>query len=226
MMTYRYLYRVPLACTLAMAVLCPWLAYAAGESKESRAASVGAGKALSNKAQVSDDTPEAAIRSFYTALGGGDADAASRIVESPKNAREWIEVQVSVSNAFRHLGKAAVARFGEEGKLLQVNPQASVLKILVDNKPLQDGDSAEWRVNPKAPMKLTRTNGHWKLDVLASFVSPEKVAEYNAAFRDVAELLEQYAADIENGKYQSVAEVRAEMNKKKPSGPPSPRAPK
>lgn len=167
-------------------------------------------------AELQDNTPEAAIRSFYTALANGDATTASQLLESSDKMAKWVEVQIDQTNAFRQLGMAAISRFGEDGKVLQVPvPAESALKKLESIKPIQNGDTAEWRTNPNVPSKLVRKNGHWKLDLYSSFQKPEHLAQQVDVFGRIAKYVKEIAADIETGRLASIPEVREEFKKQR-----------
>ncbi len=168
------------------------------------------------KPKFGDQTPEAAIRSFYTALATGGAPTARSLLVSPTKMHEWVEVQVRMSNSFRRLGEAAVKQFGEEGKVLQFPVPAELALVkLVTIKPTQEGDQAEWRTNPKLPTKLVRRNGHWKLDLYASFLKPQHMTQQNVIFGRIAQYVEQIAQDIEKGRFETIAAVREEFKRQR-----------
>jgi hypothetical protein len=130
--------------------------------------------------KIEDDTPEAAIRTFYRALAKGDARIAGQMLVRPKEMAEWVEIQAKQSVAFQRLGTAAVARFGEEGKALVIPVPAEVaVQKLETVKPVVKGDGAEWPVNPQAPMKMKRVEGRWRLDLYSSFQTPEHLRQLN-----------------------------------------------
>ena len=114
------------------------------------------------------------------------------------------------------MGTAAVARFGEEGIALQTAVPAEVaLRNLETVKPTLDGDIAEWPVNPKAPLKMRRIDGHWKLDVFASFPSPAHVNQANDVHGRIAAYVGKIAADLDEGKFKSVADVQEELKRQR-----------
>lgn len=168
------------------------------------------------KAKVDDSTPEAAIGAFYSALANGDSRAASELLVAPREMAEWTEIQARMTVSFNRLGKAAVARFGEDGNsLVAPVPAAVAFRQLDSVKPVVRGDSAEWPVNPKAPLKLKRIDGHWKLDVYSSFPSPAHLKQLNEVHRRVATYVGRIASDLDAGKFKSVAEVREELKKQR-----------
>jgi len=166
--------------------------------------------------KLDDVTPEAAICTFYNALARGDARSASRLLVTPAEMAEWTEIQANMSVSFQRLGAAAVSQFGDDGKLLQVSvPAETVLRKLDTIKPIQDGDTAEWRINPKVPMKMKRVHGHWKLDLYSSFRTPAHLRQINAVHRRVAAYVGRIATDIADGKFESVADVREEFKRQR-----------
>jgi hypothetical protein len=166
--------------------------------------------------KVDDSTPEAAIRAFYGALAKGDSRSARQLLAAPDEMAEWTEIQARTSIAFKHLGTAAVARFGKEGKSLQVPVPAEVaLRKLETVKPAWEGDTAEWPANPKAPLKMKRIDGHWKLAVYASFPSPVHLKQVNDVHGRIAAYVGKIAADLGEGKFKSVADVREELKRQR-----------
>jgi hypothetical protein len=115
--------------------------------------------------------------------------------------KTWIDVQIEMSKSFRRLGTAAVSRFGKQGKALQATmPAEVVLQKLKTTRPTQNGDAAEWRINPNLPTKMTCINGRWKLDLYSSFQRPEDISQQNDVFGRIvrAELKKQREALQEN----------------------------
>ncbi len=168
------------------------------------------------KPKFGDQSPEAAIRSFYTALATGDAPTARSLLVSPTKMHEWVEVQIRMSNSFRRFGTAAVERFGDEGKALQfpVPAELALLK-LATVKPTEEGDKAEWATNPKVPSKLIRKDGHWKLDLHSSFLKPEHMEQQNVVLGRIALYVNRIAQGIEKGKFESIAAVREEFKRQR-----------
>lgn len=168
------------------------------------------------KPEFGDDSPENALRSFYSALKNGDAVTAKSLLTAPEKLTEWVDIQIKVSNAFRQFGDAAVAHFGDEGKVfLGGIPSDSLLKKLDTLKPTQDGDSARWAINPQVPMKLVREDGHWKLDLFASPNDDDQVKQQNRTFSRIADYVGQIATDVKDGKFATIAAVRAELKKQR-----------
>ena len=164
--------------------------------------------------KVDDSTPEAAIRAFYLALASGNSRSARQLLAAPDEMAEWTEIQARTSIAFKHLGRAAVARFGEEGKSLQVPVPAEIaLRKLETVKPALDGDTAEWPANPKAPLKMKRIDGHWKLDLYASFLSPAHLKRATDVHGRIAAYVGKIAADLDEGKFKSVSDVQEELKR-------------
>jgi hypothetical protein len=168
------------------------------------------------KLKIDDSTPEAAIRSFFGALAAGDSRSALQLLASPKEMSEWVEIQAKTSTAFKQLGEAAIAKFGEEGKTLQVPiPAALSLQKLETIKPTSDGKLAEWKVNPNAPLKLKNIDGHWKLDLYESWQSPAHLKLANEVHGRIARYVSQIAADLNNGKFKSIVDVRKEFKRQR-----------
>ncbi|MEX0715923.1 MAG: hypothetical protein WD066_05020 [Planctomycetaceae bacterium] len=171
-----------------------------------------------NVVEADDSTPKGAIRAFYTALAKGDDRAASRFLVSADELAEWTRIQAQTSIAFRKLGTASVKRFGEEGKRLQMQamaPAELILQKLDTWKLEENGDEAVWHVNPNAPLKMKKIDGRWKLDVLASFQSPEHLELLNDVMARVNALVGKVADDLEQGRFDSVAEVRVELKRQR-----------
>ena len=166
---------------------------------------------------VRDKTPELAIRSFFTALSNGDTDGACELLVSPKKMRQYCKIQTEITGAFKNLADAAEAAFGDDGKVLQLpNPALEAMKRLGDVSPTVNGDEAEWRTNPAAPMKLKRIDGHWKLDLFSSFnKKPEQFELTNKVMSRVAKYVGEIAADMNKGRYESVADVQAEFRRQR-----------
>jgi hypothetical protein len=163
-----------------------------------------------------DETPEAAIRSFYTALASCDTVTACWLLVSPAKMKKWVEVQARMSSSFRHLGSAAGERFGEEGKSLQLPPPAELALLkLATVKPTEKGDKAEWATNPKVPTNLVRKDGHWKLDLHSSFLKPEHIDQQNVVLGRIAMYVNQIAQGIEKGEFESVDAVREEFKRQR-----------
>ena len=182
----------------------------------------GATEFLARQVEFDDETdseegtPVAAIRAFYTALAEGRGDAARRFLVSPDDMGEWVEIQIKVTSAFKRLGTEAVAQFGEEGKSLQVPaPATLVLKKLDEIKPIVDGDSARWPINPRFPLKMKKIDGRWKFDLVSSFGNAEAVKFVNRTQAQTADLIDQVATDISDGKFQSVDDVRAAVKQRR-----------
>lgn len=182
----------------------PLICHAEAQSKSLRHGSL----------KIDDSTPEAAIRSFYGALARKDSRSACQLLTTPDEMAEWSEVQAKTSASFKHLGTAAVARFGDEGRSLQLPiPAEAALRKLDTLKPTVNGNTAEWSMNPKSPMTLKRIDGHWKLDI--TFPSPAHLKQANDVHGRIAAFVDTIATDIDNGKLNSVADVREEIKRQR-----------
>ena len=201
-------------CISAVLVLSSVLVFTAGPTVSR--ATAQAESPRNGKLAVDDSTPEAAIRTFFGALAKGDSRSALQLLTSPDKMAEWAEIQAKTSLAFKHLGMAAVARFGDEGKSLQLPVPAELsLQKLETVKPVLDGDTAKWPVNPKAPLKMKSVDGHWKLEIYESFPSPSDVKQANSVHGRIAAYVAKIAADLEEGKFKSLAEVREEFKRQR-----------
>lgn len=126
--------------------------------------------------------------------------------------RDWVKVQIEISNSFQHLGKASIACFGDTGKTLQLPaPAETVIGQLDKIKPVAKGNTAEWRTNPKLPTKLVLVDGHWKLDLYSSFGKPDDLVQISKTDGRIAKYIERIARDIDEDKFKSVADVRNEL---------------
>ncbi len=206
----RFVFLLSLGVLLAPEVVH---AFAEGDTPapaSTKAANEGAADTV--KLKFGDQTPEAAIRSFYTALATSDARTARHLLVSPRKMDEWVKVQARMSSSFRRLSAAAVEHLGDDGKALHVAvPAEFVLQKLATIKPTQTGGQAVWPIHPKFPTKLVRIDGHWKIDLHSSFRKPEDMIQQNTIFGRIAEYVGQIATDTEKGKLQTVAAVRAEL---------------
>lgn len=172
----------------------------------------------SPKPKYGDDTPESTIRSFYVALAMADQETVNFLLATPKELHEWVDAQLDITYAFHRFSEAAKSQFGDEGKsLILPSPSLIALNQLKDIKPKEDGDQAEWRTNPRLPMKLFRKDGHWKIDLLGSFEKAEHLQDLSREFARIAAYIDAIAEEIENGDIDTVEKVRSEMKRRRPS---------
>ena len=166
-----------------------------------------------------DDTPESAIRSFYTAIAMADRATIEHILATPKELEEWIDSLLDITYAFHRFSEAAKTQFGEQGKSLYMpSPALLSLKQLKEIKPKESGDEAEWRTNPRLPTKLFRKDGHWKIDISKSFEKPDHIKQIAEEFRKSAECVDAIAEEMENGRYDTIEKVRAELKRRREIG--------
>jgi hypothetical protein len=166
--------------------------------------------------EVRDRTPKEAIESFFSAIADGNADAACSLLVSPGKMREYCRIQSQLSVAFRDLADAGEEAFGEDGRVFRAGiPAELAVKRLAEVQPVTDGDHAVWPANPKAPMKLKRIDGHWKLDLYSSFNKPEQLTMANLVFEHIGTYVTEIATGIREGAFESVAEVQAELRQQR-----------
>lgn len=168
-----------------------------------------------------DDTPESAIRSFYTAIAMADRDTVEFILTTPKELENWIDTQLDITYAFHRFSEAAKSHFGEEGKALYMpSPALFALKQLKEIKPKETDDKAEWTTNPRLPTKLIRKDGHWKIDLAGSFEKPEHIQLISQEHKKTADLIDAIAEEIEGGQYDTIPKVRAEIKRRRETADP------
>ena len=168
--------------------------------------------------QTGGATPEEAIKGFFSALSDADPEQAGLFLVAPDKMKKYCRIQAKVSLAFKQLGDAGEEEFGEEGKILrQPLPATSALARLNQVQPIVDGDRATWSSNPNAPMKLIRRNGLWKIDLYSSFKTKERLNMNNAFMDNVANSITSVADEIRGGQIESVAQARAEIQKRRES---------
>ncbi len=163
-----------------------------------------------------DETPEGAIRSFYTAIAMADRDTVEYLLAKPKQLQDWIDAQLDITYAFHRFSEAAKSHFGDEGKALYMPAPALVaLKQLNENKPKEMGDKAEWTTNPRLPTKLIRKDGHWKMDIVSSFEKPEHLQLISKELAKTAAYIDAIAEEMENGHFDTIEKVRAELKRRR-----------
>jgi hypothetical protein len=163
-----------------------------------------------------DATVESTIRSFYVAIAMADRDTVEYLLDTPNELQEWIDAQFDITYAFHRFSEAAKSHFGEKGKSLVLpSPALVALTKLKEIKPKEDGDKAEWATNPRIPSKLIRRDGHWKMDILRSFEKPEHMQLLNREMSKTAAYIDAIAEDMENGRFETIEAVRAELKRRK-----------
>ena len=181
--------------------------------------SQGASSGIEESAAVSKyvaESPEDAIKHFFKSLGDGDADAALEVLIAPEKMKDYCRIQAKLNLAFVDLGNAGQQAFGEEGQVFgQGIPAIVALGRLDAVQPVVNGDTATWATNPRAPMTLRRVNGGWRLDLYTSFQSEENVQMTNRVFEGIATYISDVANQMRGGEFDSVAEVQAELRRRR-----------
>lgn len=163
------------------------------------------------KPEFGDDTPENAIRSYYTAMGKEDAVTMKHLLIKPQTLESWVDSQIKFIQSTRRLDAALLKKFGEEARpLIRLLPHEDAIQTLAREKITQDGDRAEW-----GSQNLTSIDGHWKLDMHRTAMSQEQLNEQAEVISEMADFDEVIAKDIEAGKYQTIKEVQAEMERQR-----------
>ncbi|MCA9247776.1 MAG: hypothetical protein KDA42_11685 [Planctomycetales bacterium] len=171
---------------------------------------------MQRETKSGDATPEEAIRSFFTAIADADPEAACSLLVAPEKMREYCRIQSNLSTSFRSLAEAGEAAFGEEGRVFRAGiPAHGAMQRLAEVEAVVDGDTAVWPSNPRAPMKLQRINGGWRLDLYSSFQKPQQLKMTNLIFERIANYVGEVAQGIRAGDHQSVAAVQAELRRQR-----------
>ncbi len=166
--------------------------------------------------KLADNTPEESISSFFAALAAGDSSTAQRLLVSPEEMADYCATQAKLSLALIRLGRAGVTRFGEKGKALQQPVPASLaVSRLKDVKPVIDGDTAEWKSNPNAPLKLRLLEGGWRIDLRSSFKKKDHLDMTNRVFGRIVAYIDDIAERLEQGHFDTISDVQAELKKQR-----------
>ena len=166
---------------------------------------VGVGEGEQRKAA------RAAAKEFVKDLFNGDAKAAKEIsiVAAPEG--KAVGALAATCDSYRKMGDAAVARFGERGKVFA--PEASAMsKEVGEGVVIIEGDSGGI-VGMEPRLRLKRVGGVWKVDLVASNRKGE-LTKMGASIEPMRSVYDQMARDIKAGKYQSADEAMTAMRDK------------
>ena len=189
-------------------------AAAPGEAAPGMAGSGTAGSSASPGAGGSD--PKAAAVSFARAVRDNDMAAARAVSTGTEEHYRMLESISSLFAGMKNYEAAAVAKFGEAGKSAGM-PVPDMVGETEASDVTAEGDSATLinpqKPNAKDPMKLTKKDGQWKVD-LASMPMNEQDKQAVAAAPKMRKVLDETAAEIKAGKYKTVQEAQQAMGMK------------
>jgi hypothetical protein len=167
------------------------------------------------------DTPREAMRSYIQARFAKNAAGTREAIAIPAGQKADVEAVVEAIVASDALQKAAVEKFGADGRKLFDPNSAAMLKELLQAlekaKVDIDGNSATITSVPDegaeagTPVRLIKTPAGWKLDgaTLLAFPgdTPEATARRAALFKKTAAASSKVTADIAAGKYPAAADA-------------------
>jgi hypothetical protein len=146
--------------------------------------------------------PKAVAAAYAAALDKGDVPAAAALLPGgePANAK-WVEANVALIGALRKLDAAAVAKFGDAGKVVSQNQLhlTDSFKSLEQAQEKIEGDAATLTVpNQPQPLRLNKVDGKWLLAV-----APNGAAEarQRTLYRRLAAAATRTADEITAGKH-------------------------
>ena len=147
--------------------------------------------------------PKAVAIAFAVALDKGDAATAKALIPADDARGRWVDAAIALSAALKKLDAAAVAKFGEAGKVVSQNQLhlADSLKSLEQAQEKIEGDAATLTVPGQAkPLNLKKVEGRWQLQVGPS---KDEVDRQLSLHRRLARAAEQTAAEIGDGSLTS-----------------------
>jgi hypothetical protein len=172
---------------------------------------------------AADDDPKGVVTAFFKAMETGDVAGAKALAVGSDKQLAVLDVLVPVFHGFKQLETAAVKKWGEEGrKTLTEGPGGglNVAEKLKNAKVDVKGDAATITPADAKPedknseMKLKKVEGKWKLDMAS--IPAEGMDDPKALkmFKGMAEVAQQTAKEVDQGKYASANEAKQAMGQK------------
>ena len=166
------------------------------------------------------DDIKAAGKAFGDAMRSGDVVAAKKHVLTTEKSEKFLDVLADLTKAKNKLTDASVAKFGEDGKGI-VNQGPGMMANSPTDHTFDDadievkGDTA--LVTPKAPaakpVNFKKEGGEWKLDFTA-VASDTQMERGLPIMQKMATVMNDTAAEIHDGKYESVDAAKLGLRQK------------
>jgi hypothetical protein len=152
-------------------------------------------------------TPKKAAIVFSKAVDMGDMDTARQTCTGTDEQFASIKGMNDMLAALKRYNVAAVAKFGDKGKLpADAMPDLSAETAKKDEK--IDGDKATMvakdKPDEKYPMTLKRESGNWKVDLSSM---PPELVEMGKSAKKTANAIDAVSKDVEAGKYKTPQEA-------------------
>jgi hypothetical protein len=173
-------------------------------------ACAAASRAEDRKADASPDlsTVKSAALAWIDASWAGNPSVAHQVLVDDEQQRKFMEGPLRFSAALRALEAAAVKRFGESGRQVTGYPHGSAKAMEKRLEIKEDGDRATASLGEALmPLQLRRIDGKWRVD-LGEAVRDRRARRACEASVAAAKAAEEVAAEIAEGKYNSVDEAK------------------
>jgi hypothetical protein len=163
-------------------------------------------------------TPKKAATAFALALQKGDFDTIRAVTTGQDADYKLIQSIATMTAAANKLHDAAVAKFGEDGKKIDLttgDPQDIPRQIEASEEKI-NGDQASiiTRGTTEAnAVKLTKVGNEWKVD-LAHYPQKQQLTQQAPMFDATGKLLAQAATDVAGGKYHSALEASQDIQQR------------
>ena len=156
----------------------------------------------------------ATITALSMALSNGDGNTAKTYTVNEESNQKLIQSLARIAKGSRELQKAAVAKFGTEGKgvgdagrFAKNPPYMPPLSDLEPNQAVVNGDTAT--VPPKhryaRAVTFKREKGVWKLELQAK---ADRALELSIEAGHMADSLQRLAREISAGKYRTAKQAQ------------------
>ena len=158
--------------------------------------------------------PKAAAISFITALENGDAATARKAATAGGIEWDLVDAMADATSGMRTLRSAAVKRFGRDAdRIIDPRTPLNVSEKLKDADVAGDEHSAT--VTPKDGQNvihLKHDDEGWKVDV-GTLTRGQDITDVIPTFHAVGKAAATVGKEIDEGKYKSVAEVQAALDR-------------
>ena len=163
-------------------------------------------------------TPKKAATAFALSLQKGDFDTIRAVTTGQEADYKLIQSIVAMTAAANKLHDAAMAKFGEEGRKMDLttgDPQDIPRQIEASEEKI-NGDHASIITKGTTEanaVKLNRVGNEWKVD-LANYPQKQQLTEQAPMFDATGKLLAQAAGDVAGGKYHSALEASQDIQQR------------
>jgi hypothetical protein len=162
----RVAYRSVLLAGLCVAAACPARLGAQAPAPKAATAPGATTQAASTRTTAPTPSPKAVALAFVLSIDKGDATVAKALVPPGEGRARWVDAAVGLSAAVKRLDAAAVARFGEAGRVVSQGQLhlADSVKAVEQAAEKVEGEAATLTLGGSGrSVRLRKADGRWQM---------------------------------------------------------------